>query len=311
MSNCPQEAVSSGSAVGSQVLSVIAPAKINLFLHVVGGRPDGYHLIQSLFAFASFGDQLTVSADCDLNFELDGPFSHDLEAGINLVLRAACALAQAANLDNPGAKLQLRKNLPVAAGVGGGSADAAAALHALQEYWDVRLTNEDILELALELGADVPACYVGRPMIVSGIGEKLMPYDNLPKIPLLVVCPGQELSTHEVFEAFRQRSPKFTKHMPDSSLTVETNVWDLLSRTRNDLQAVAMQMAPQVGNCLQAISGTSKCRLARMSGSGASCFGLYENQHSARSAAKEIKSRYPGWWVQTGHLQGTLEYGNG
>ncbi len=311
MSDRLQEAVSSGSAVGSVALSVIAPAKINLFLHVVGRRHDGLHLIQSLFAFASFGDRLTVSADRELKLELEGPFSHNLEAGNNLVLKAAAALAQAANLDNPGAKIQLCKNLPVAAGSGGGSADAAAALHALQDIWQVQTTNHEVLQLALELGADVPACYVGQPVIVSGIGEEMMPYEHLPNVPLVVVNPGRKMSTHNVFAAFREQAQTFSKRMPASLIRDGIDIWDLLSRTRNDLEIVVSRLAPRVKNCLQAISKTSQCRLARMSGSGACCFGLYDDQQSARLAAEEIKSLYPSWWVQMGHIQGTVEQGNG
>lgn len=311
MSDRLQEAVSSGSAVGGVALSVSAPAKINLFLHVVGRRRDGFHLIQSLFAFASFGDQLTVSADRELKLELEGPFSHNLKAGNNLVLKAAAALAQAANLDNPGAKIRLCKNLPVAAGIGGGSADAAAALHALQDIWQVQTTNHDALQLALELGADVPACYVGQPVIVSGIGEEMMPYDHLPNVPLVVVNPGRRMSTHRVFAAFREQAQTFSEQMSDSLIKGGIDIWDLLSRTRNDLEPIVSRLTPRVDNCLQAISKTPQCRLARMSGSGACCFGLYDDQQSARSAAAEIKSFYPSWWIQTGHIQGTAEQGNG
>lgn len=311
MSDRLQEAESFGSAGGSVALTVSAPAKINLFLHVVGRRRDGFHLIQSLFAFASFGDQLTVSADCELKLELEGPFSHNLEAENNLVLKAAVALAQAANLDNPGAKIRLCKNLPVAAGIGGGSADAAAALHALQDIWQVQTTNHEVLQLALELGADVPACYVGQPVIVSGIGEEMKPYEHLPNVPLIVVNPGRKMSTSQVFAAFREQAPTFSKQMPDSLIRDGIDIWDLLSRTRNDLEIVVSRLVPRVKNCLQAISKTSQCRLARMSGSGACCFGLYDDQQSARLAAEEIKSLYPSWWVQTGHIQGTVEQGNG
>ncbi len=310
MSDRLQEAVSSGSAVGSVALSVIAPAKINLFLHVVGRRRDGFHLIQSLFAFASFGDQLTLSADCKLKLELEGPFSHNLEAGNNLILKAAAALAQAANLDNPGAKIRLCKNLPVAAGIGGGSADAAAALHALQDIWQVETTHHDVLKLALKLGADVPACYVGQPVIVSGIGEEMMPYEHLPNLPIIVVNPGRKMSTHNVFAAFREQAQTFSKRMPASLIRDGIDIWDLLSRTRNDLETIVSRLAPRVANCLQAISKTAQCRLARMSGSGACCFGLYGDQQFASLAAEEIKSLYPSWWVQTGHIQGTVEQGN-
>jgi 4-diphosphocytidyl-2-C-methyl-D-erythritol kinase len=311
MSDRLRKVVSSGSAADNVALSMIAPAKLNLFLHVVGRRLDGYHLIQSLFAFASFGDQLTVSADRELRFELEGPFSRNLDPGDNLVLKAARVLARAADLGKPGAKIRLCKNLPVAAGLGGGSADAAAALHALLKHWDVEMTCENQLELALELGADVPACYVGRPIIASGIGEEMVPYENLPDIPLLLVTPGQEIHTHEVFAAFRQRAIAFSERVPDSWIADRLDVWDLLSRTQNDLEAVTSQLAPEVSSCLQVISKTSKCRLARMSGSGACCFGLYDAKQSADSAAEEIKSRYPDWWVQSGNLQGTLKQGNG
>ncbi len=309
MPDRPQEAVTTGLAEGGVAVSVIAPAKVNLFLHVVGRRSDGYHLIQSLFAFASFGDQLTVSANHDIRIELAGPFSQNLDAEDNLVLKAARALARAANLDNPGAKIRLCKNLPVAAGIGGGSADAAATLRALQEFWQIRMTDENLLKIALELGADIPACYVGRPMIVGGIGEEMVPYKNLPNIPLLLVHPGQEMSTHEVFAAYERQAPAFTEQIPVSSISEGIEVWELLVRTRNDLGVISAQIAPQVTRCLQEISRTSKCRLARMSGSGACCFGLYDDQQSAGSAAEVIKSLYPRWWVKAGHIQGAARLG--
>ncbi|MGD9537575.1 MAG: 4-(cytidine 5'-diphospho)-2-C-methyl-D-erythritol kinase [Alphaproteobacteria bacterium] len=282
-------------------LRVAAPAKLNLFLHVLGRRDDGYHRLDSLIAFASVHDTV-VAAEADrLMLALDGPFGAALaDAGPdNLVLRAARALAEAA--DRPAhASLTLVKRLPVASGIGGGSADAAAALKALCALWRLDLDAEVLSGLALSLGADVPVCLAGRAARVGGIGEEIAPFDGLPEAGLLLVNPGLPLSTASVFKA---RAGAFS---PPASFAAPVNdaraLAEALKRTRNDLEAPARTLLPEIGEVLNALDASDGCLLARMSGSGATCFGLFEDEAAASRAAAMLALRHPNWWLAPARL---------
>ena len=300
-----QAAISFGSGPCRATLTVLAPAKLNLFLHVIGRRADGYHLIQSLVVFASIGDRISVAPGDDLNLRIDGPFSKELAGKSNLVLKAANLLIRDLQLDHAGAQIRLEKNLPIAAGIGGGSGDAAAVLHALQVLWNAPLGSDKALKLALELGADVPACYLGQPVLVEGFGEILRPYEDVPEIPLLLVNPGPRVRTPDVFRKFHESASKYSAEIPVSDLRDSTDFWDLILHSRNDLEPIASSIIPSIEMCLDEISKTDGCRLARMSGSGATCFGLYMNNDSARAAAAVIKSKRPGWWTHSGHIRGS------
>jgi 4-diphosphocytidyl-2-C-methyl-D-erythritol kinase len=294
-----------------------APAKINLHLHVVGRRPDGYHLLDSLVVFAAIGDRLTVSPAPDLSLSVAGPFAGALAAEAdNLVLRAARALwnrsrpSDAAMSGAPisgvrasgmgasvGAKLVLEKNLPVASGIGGGSADAAAALRLLSRFW--ALDPDAAASLAAGLGADVPVCLAGTPTLMSGIGEVLDPAPSLPNVGLVLVNPGVAVATPAVF---RNRSGPFSSkaRFPALGWKDVASLVDSLSATSNDLEAPARLLAPQIGDALDAVAATPGCLLARMSGSGATCFGLFPTPAAARGAASVIVR--DGWWVWGGGL---------
>ena len=289
-----------------------APAKINLYLHVTGRRDDGYHLLESLIAFAGVEDVVEVEPGPDRGLELTvaGPFADELagSAGAgagNIVLRAARALARVAGRE-PDASMRLVKNLPVAAGLGGGSADAGAALRALAALWEVRLPDEELAALALGLGADVPACLAGRPVLVSGIGETLRPAPALPPVHLLLVNPSVALATADVFAAFEARTraspPPLTDPPADAAALAAR-----LAERRNDLEDAARRLAPAIDAALGWLGGRSGCLLARMSGSGATCFGLFADPEAARVAEEETRIAHPGWWARAAPLLAARE----
>jgi 4-diphosphocytidyl-2-C-methyl-D-erythritol kinase len=280
-------------------LSTFAPAKINLHLHVVGRRDDGYHLLDSLVVFAGVSDRLSVSAGSDLSLTVTGPFSAGLAAEPdNLVLRAARGLADLAGIRASGA-LVLEKNLPVASGIGGGSADAAATLRLLCRFWDVA---PELNGLARMLGADVPVCLLGQPALMSGVGEILVPAPPLPQAGLVLVNPGVAVSTPGVFQA-RSGGPfseaaSFPRDGWGDAFALAADLRGL----RNDLQAAACSIAPVIGDVLDVLAAVPGCLVARMSGSGATCFGLFASAGAAREAAVGI--RRAGWWVWGGGIDG-------
>lgn len=268
-----------------------AAAKVNLFLHVTGRRDDGYHLLDSLAVFAGFGDVLHGQPADELSLSLSGPFGAVLaDEQDNLVLRAARALG------GHGARLMLEKNLPVASGIGGGSADAAAALRLLCRLW--KLAPPDLPGIALTLGADVPVCLAGHPSRMSGIGERLDPAPNIPPCGLVLVNPGVALATADVFRA-RRGAWSSPAGLPHAWPDVGTMAHDL-RELRNDLQPPAIALQPAIGDVIAALETTPGCRLARMSGSGATCFGLFDDPGVAAEVATRL--RRPDWWTWGGPL---------
>lgn len=276
----------------------LAPAKINLFLHVTGRRADGYHLLDSLVVFAGIADRVAYAPAPALSLELTGPFAVPLQTEAdNLVLRAARMLAAEAGVSPSGA-MCLEKNIPVASGIGGGSADAAAALRLLRRVWRLELDDAVMQRVAVALGADVPVCLGRRPMAMRGIGERLMPAPELPKCGLLLVNPGVPLATAAVFRA---RCGGFAPEtvLPDRWGTV-TEMAGWLSEVGNDLETPAVALVPVIKDVLNAITGTRGCLLARMSGSGATCFGLFADAAAAKAAAADLVRT--GWWCWSGAL---------
>lgn len=279
-----------------------APAKLNLYLHVTGKRADGYHLLDSLVAFTDIYDTLTLEPAPELRFTADGPFTAgfgDEDPATNLVVRAARGLGEAVGRDVPVA-FHLTKNLPVASGIGGGSADAAAALRGLARLWDIDPLSPSVLGVAAKLGADIPACVAGRACYMGGIGTELAPAPDLPDAGLLLVNPGVGLSTPSVYKA---RQGAFT---PAARFDVPPADADalvgLLAERRNDLTDPAVSLLPLIGTVLDAISGLAGCKLARMSGSGATCFGLFADVAAASRAGEALKQAQPGWWIASGRL---------
>jgi len=281
-------------------VSLFAPAKINLYLHVTGKRDDGYHLLDSLMVFAGVGDVIDVRPADDLSLTIKGPFSDGLEADENnLVIKAAHALREASGCQK-GAALTLTKELPVASGIGGGSADAAAALKALCDLWEVSLPDDKMHEIALSLGADVPVCLRGRPSFVGGIGEDLSAPPPLPPCWLVLVNPGVGVSTPAVFKA---RSGAFSSPARfDDSPEDARHLAEILQGRVNDLESPARMIAPTVDAAILGLAAEEDCLLARMSGSGATCFGLFETDEKANAAAANISDAKPDWWVAVAPL---------
>lgn len=273
-----------------------APAKVNLALHVTGQRPDGYHLLDSLVVFADVGDRLTVTPDPQLSLTLSGPLSAGLPVdGDNLVLRAARFLGGPAPL---GARITLEKHLPAAAGLGGGSSDAAAALRALAGLWAIPLPAP---EATARLGADVPVCLDPRPRRMQGIGEILTEAPPLPEVWAVLANPGVPVSTPAIFRALSRKDgspmPAVLPVLRDADALAV-----FLAGLRNDLEPPAVSLAPPIGTVLAALAAQPGCGLARMSGSGATCFGLFATEPAAKTAAAVIAQAEPAWWVRAAGL---------
>lgn len=266
-----------------------ASAKINLFLHVGARRADGFHPLQSLAVFTDMGDTLAISHAPELSLVIDGPFAKGLDGeGDNLVLRAARALGA------DGAVLKLTKNLPVASGIGGGSADAAAALRGLKQLWskDVFLHG-----IAASLGSDIPVCVDSAPSFMEGRGEILRPVEVFPRIAMLLVNPGVAVPTRDVFAGLATRSG-VEMTLPSGRFRDTADLLRFLETTRNDLEAPARTLQPVIGEVLTAMAALPGALFTRMSGSGATCFGIFADDDCCRRGAEILKKASPGWWVQ-------------
>lgn len=276
-----------------------APAKVNLTLRVLGRRADGYHEIESLVVFAACGDRLTLAPGGELALEVNGPRAAQAGAvGDNLVLRAARALAARI----PGITLgsfALGKELPVAAGLGGGSADAAAALRLLARANDLKRDDPRLYEAARATGADVPVCLEPRPRVMRGVGERLSAPVDMPLLDAVLVNPGVAVSTKDVFAKWSS-APKSAASSETAALAKITDyraLLSLLTAQPNDLEAPAVALAPVIADVLAALRALAGCGLARMSGSGATCFGLFSSSSAAAAAAEALRAKHPGWWI--------------
>lgn len=265
-----------------------APAKLNLDLLVTGRRADGYHLLDSFVTFLDQGDRLSLAPAAALRLDVVGATAADLPVGEeNIVLRAARGLAALAG-HPPAAAIILDKRLPVAAGIGGGSADAAATLRGLCRLWRVAPPPEALAELALGLGADVPVCLAGQPARMQGIGERIEPC-TLPALDLVLVNPRLPLATAAVFKALDR-----SRCGPRPSGPAPATAW---RASRNDLEPAARALLPAIDAALAALAAAPGCTLARMSGSGPTCFGLFPDRSAALAAATALQAARPGWWV--------------
>ena len=286
------------------MLTEVAPAKVNLFLHVLGRRSDGYHLLDSLVVFPGAADHLTAEAADDLQLTVTGPHGAGLAAGAdNLVVRAALMLADHAGVPAR-AKLVLDKRLPIASGVGGGSADAGAALRLLDRLWGLGAAP-DLHALAAKLGADVPACLLSRPVLMGGVGEVLCSSPRLSSCGMALVNPGVPVSTPAVFKARLERFSA-PASLPDAWMDVDVMV-AALHPLHNDLQDAAVTLCPPIGVVLTWLQAQPGCLLARMSGSGATCFGLFRDGPVAATAA----SAAPALWWSWGGLCATEGFTDG
>ena len=289
------------------VIEEFAPAKVNLTLHVLGRREDGYHLLESLIAFADVGDVVTATKSGHFSIRVDGPFSDDLPpAGDNIVIAAAEALAHGASDIPPGAEITLTKNLPVASGIGGGSANAAACIRALLRLNDASMSDTALNQIAVGLGADVPVCLHSKVSLVSGIGQVVEPAPALPEVYVVLVNPRVAVPTGPVFQALgllqgvvaSEPAPPPTRTDFRSAETLA----DYLRECRNDLEPPAAAQVREIGDVEDALFAASGCLMARMSGSGATCFGLFADGAEAKAASDAIGRNHPGWWVTAGRL---------
>jgi 4-diphosphocytidyl-2-C-methyl-D-erythritol kinase len=273
-----------------------APAKVNLTLHVLGRRADGYHEIESLVAFAGVGDALAFTPHRTLALAVRGPTAAASgDTADNLVLKAARALAERV----AGLKLgrfELSKRLPVAAGLGGGSADAAAALRLLARANRMARDDRRLVEAARATGADVPVCLDPRPRLMRGIGEVLSDPLDLPRLPAVLVNPGVAVATKDVFAALKL-APGVAASLAKPSQPAPA-LMDQVANGRNDLEAPAITLAPAIADALAALRKLPGCRLTRMSGSGATCFGLFASTRQAAAAARVLRGAHPTWWAR-------------
>lgn len=273
------------------MISERAAAKINLFLHVGTKREDGFHPLQSLAVFTDLGDALAIEPASELALQIDGPFAKGLDGeGDNLVLRAARAIG------GPGARLTLTKNLPVASGIGGGSADAAAALRGLNALWSSGKDDAALCEIAAALGSDIPVCVLSTPSFMEGRGEILRAPQSMPRLPMLLVNPGVAVPTRDVFAALKDRNGAGMT-LPHGRFRDTADLLRFLETTRNDLEAPALQIQPVIGEVLAAMAALPGALLTRMSGSGATCFGIFADDDCCARAAQILKAAAPGWWV--------------
>jgi 4-diphosphocytidyl-2-C-methyl-D-erythritol kinase len=287
-----------------------ARAKVNLTLRVVGRRVDGYHDLESVVAFADCADRLTLTPGKELELTTSGPLAEACgETADNLVLKAARLLGERV----PGLKtgsFALEKVLPVAAGIGGGSADAAAALRLLARLNDLALDDERLRDVALQTGADVPVCVASHACDMTGVGETLMPL-NLPNMPCVLVNPRIPVATKDVFAELGLRAGELLVGVTDVMLQGPSwpqqggslDEWvEALAGSSNDLEAPAVRIQPVIGKVIAALNATNGAWLARMSGSGATCFAIYENTADAQRAAEKLRREHPVWWVHSGLL---------
>jgi 4-diphosphocytidyl-2-C-methyl-D-erythritol kinase len=284
-------------------------AKVNLTLRVVGRRVDGYHDLESMVAFADCADRLSLTPGSKLNLKTTGPLAPDCgETSDNLVFKAAQLLGERV----PDLKLgdfTLDKVLPVAAGIGGGSADAAAALRLLAQLNGLAIDDPRLIEVARLTGADVPVCLASRACVMTGVGETLLPL-SVPTMPCVMVNPRIAVATRDVFAALGLRNGELLVGATD---VIQATAWpeqgasledwvEVLAAGSNDLEAPATRIQPVIGEVISALSATNGAWLARMSGSGATCFAIFENTAEARRAAQKIQLDHPQWWVHAGTL---------
>lgn len=286
-------------------IRVFAPAKINLNLHICGKRSDGYHILHSLVTFAAdIGDWIETAPSDTLTLEIKGPFSHSLKQESienNLIIRAARLLAGLAEIE-PKAHIILEKNLPVASGIGGGSSDAATTVKALCSLWNIMPDAETLSGLLTGLGADLPVCLNRKTVIMEGIGEKITPYSGLPPLSIVLINPLIACQTQQVFKNF---NGEFSAPVlwPEKFSNAEEFADFARTHLHNDLQNSAIRSVPDIKKILEKLTSVGDCLYSGLSGSGATCFGIFADAKKAQKNAKLIKGEFPEWWIVSGNLE--------
>ncbi len=273
-------------------MHALAPAKINLYLHVTGRRDDGYHLLDSMVAFADIGDEISLKDNpSDIRLFIDGQYADALRLDDdNLVLKAARLLRESSNITQ-GADIYLTKNLPISSGIGGGSSDAATTLKLLNRYWNTELDLDKLTKLALPLGADMPICLKQQSSIMRGIGEIITPIEVKETLHAVLVNPNIAVSSAKIYSMG-------VKTLSGNVEINTENCLNLLPSLHNDLQDNAIEIAPVIKTVLEILNQSDNLFYARMSGSGATCFAVYKDEESAQHACKKIAQSYPQWWVR-------------
>jgi len=280
-------------------IRVFSPAKINLALHVTGKRDDGYHTLDSLVAFASIGDEIVITAADEFSFEIEGPFSASLDTTDqnNLVRVAAQSISQRFDLDLS-IKITLTKNLPVSSGMGGGSGNAAATIYGLEKYYNLNIPDDVRTDILCTLGADVPVCYHGITdgglARMEGIGEILTPITSKQPLACLFVNPNQSCGTADVFKAMT--AEQYSGTLPQTQDRFD--LVNFIQNTHNSLHIAACHLIPDIQTSLDNIAVIPHCEVARMTGSGATCFGVFSEIKHAQNAANIIQAAHPSWWVK-------------
>jgi len=273
-------------------------AKINLSLTILGRRLDGYHELSSVVGFCDLGDQLILEPGRGFDLKLSGRFASSIE-GENLISHVVRALASDFGIDDIGV-LHLEKNLPVGAGIGGGSADAAAFLRLMERRFDLSFSVDEQASFGQRFGADVPVCLLSKPAFMSGIGEVVRPLDKFPSMGILLVNPGVGISTKSIFHGLDcpqiEAGPK-KNSVPSLRFDCVRDVVEMMKACPNDLLKACLKEAPIIGHVIEMIDGVPGCQIARLSGSGATCFGLFESFESARAGARSLKEEHEDWWV--------------
>ena len=295
------------SSTQTKTLSIFAPAKINLYLHVTGRLDNGYHTLDSLIGFADIGDRVEITPSPDFQFEVDGPYARSFQpkeldsspSSSNLVTQAAWALSRATQ-KVPNIYARLTKNLPLGSGLGGGSSDAAAIIWGLLEWWGLPKNMPYLNGLMARLGADIPVCLNCQSARIRGIGDILDPVPDIPEMPIVLVYPGRPCPTADVFMRY-QGSFKEPVPLPETFGSIDRFA-TFLATVDNDLMEAACEIVPEINNVIQALETQKGCKIARMSGSGSSCFALFGNEADARNAAVTLADENPDWWVRSGWL---------
>lgn len=282
-------------------MKIIAPAKLNLFLHITDRRQDHFHLLESLFVFTDFGDSIAITPYKKLRITFDGPYHHALSTepiSHNLVVRAAKLLIEKYSIHS-GALIKVTKNIPIGAGLGGGSSNAAATLIGLNRLWKLNLNITTLASLALSLGADVPACLYRQPLFASGIGEIIQPVAFPFKTScILLIKPNISLSTPTVFAQFQKIHASYSAKIPQENIPMNwSDFLCFLNNATNDLELPAVTLLPLIQTLLTTLKTKTDCLLSRMSGSGSACFALYENEIKAKKALDIMQKLFPGFWI--------------
>ncbi len=288
-------------------LTLFAPAKINLYLHVTGRLDNGYHTLDSLVGFADIGDKITIEPANNFTLEINGAYANDFGAkehdasshSSNLVVQAVWALSHLVQ-KIPDIRITLTKNLPLASGLGGGSSDAAAVIRGLLQWWGISPETHNLLPLMSALGADVPACLHCKAVRMRGIGEILDPAPSMCKVAILLVNPGKNCPTADIFTHY-DAPFKEPISLPETLDNFEDLI-EFLKAQSNDLEEIALQKIPDIEHVIKTLTTQEGCALSRMSGSGASVFGLFENEEQAKKAAATLSNQNSDWWVKSGYL---------